>query len=285
MERSSGAEWNGRGLFDQNGQLLGYQGVGRDITSLRAAEEKLREKEMQLAHLSRVAALGEMVAGISHEINQPLAAIANFSSAMNLLLDRETLDADAIEKMNLWASRISTQTDRINKIIQRLRRFGRPGSVRESFQICDAIREALFVTETRTRFAVDHIFVQVPETLPAVFADRIQIEQVLVNLIRNSCDAMEGMPGGTRRLDIDVTVSEDFVSIQVRDSGSGISADFASHIFDPFVTSRKEGLGIGLAISRSIVEAHGGEIKAITDQQCGLFQFTLPTSELSQDEQ
>lgn len=273
------AEWNGRGLFDENLNLLGYQAVGRNITALRMAETRLREKELQLAHLARVSALGEMVAGISHEINQPLATITNFSSAMAMLLHQENLTSEDFDKLNSWTGRILNQTNRISDIIQRLRRFGRPGSQREQFCIVDAVNEALLVTETRTRYDVDQISVNCPSTLSQVHADRIQIEQVLVNLIRNAVDAMDGLEKGQRRISIDAVESGLFIVVTVRDTGPGIPPDSSNSIFESFVTSRKEGMGIGLAISRSIIEAHGGQIRAITDEPCGQLQFTLPVTE------
>lgn len=270
------AEWNGRGLFDSDGKLTGYQAVGRNITALRRAEARLREKEQQLAHIARVSELGEMVAGISHEINQPLASIANFSAASRLLLQQPDVPPQNRSKLVDWTERISKQTERISGIIQRLRRFSRPGSQRERFSIAEAIREALLVMESRTRFAADQIQVDVQERLPQVFADRIQIEQVIVNLIRNACDAMSELPKGSRRLQVNASELDGSIVVQVRDSGPGVSPEDSSRIFDAFVTSRSDGVGIGLAISRTIIEAHGGTIRVVTSHSCGLFEFTLP---------
>ncbi|MEZ6124466.1 MAG: PAS domain S-box protein [Planctomycetaceae bacterium] len=278
-------EWNGRGIFDADGTFLTFQAVGRDITALKEAELRLQEKEQQLTHLNRVSALGEMVAGISHEINQPLATIANFSSALKLLSTADD-SSEVREKTGYWASRILTQTERITGIIQRLRRFSRPGAQRETFLIGDAIREALLVTEVRTRTAVDDLQVNCPADLPRVHADQIQIEQVLVNLVRNACDSMESLPrGNNRNLTISVERSDPFLKIMVTDSGPGIPEDVAVNLFDPFVTTRQEGMGIGLAISRSIIENHGGTIRADTHADFGCFEFTLPIEQLLDDAQ
>ncbi len=278
-------EWNGRALYDDHDQLLGYQAIGRDVTELQEARDRLRQKEHELAHLARVSALGEMVAGISHEINQPLATIANFSAASQLVLEKDAISPEDRAKLQTWAIRVSRQTDRINNIVQRLRRFGRPGSHRQKFAINDAISEALLVTETRTRDTVDELVVDCPGDLPPIYADRIQIEQVLVNLIRNACDAMNEMPQGQRRLCIEVRQAEGQLILRVTDSGIGVAPEQANDVFDMFVTSKSEGMGMGLAISRSIIEAHSGKILCRTTDFGGQFEFSLPIGEHKGNEQ
>ncbi|MEQ9408949.1 MAG: PAS domain S-box protein [Fuerstiella sp.] len=277
-------EWSGRALFDARGQVRGFQVVGRDVTELREAETRLREKEAQLAHLGRVAALGELVAGISHEINQPLATIANFSSAAQLVLKDQDLPAEDGDKLQSWLQRIAQQTTRINSIIQGLRRFGRPGRRQEFFSVGQAAREALAVMETRTRHFVDRIEVDCPDDLPPVYADRIQIEQVFVNLILNACDAMENTPLGERLLQIEARQTDCFLRVAVTDAGPGLSPDATTAIFDAFVSTKSDGMGIGLAISRSIIEAHGGNIQAISQEGGGRFEFSLPIGDDTNNE-
>ncbi|MCA9037055.1 MAG: PAS domain S-box protein, partial [Planctomycetaceae bacterium] len=270
--------WTGRVLIDSDGRRIGFQAVGRDITQLHEAQRKLHEKEQQLAHLARVSTLGEMVAGISHEINQPLATISNFSSAAMMMMDQNAWTDSDREKLRIWIERISRQTERINAIIQRLKRFGRPGSQSEPFLIVDAINEAVMVTETRTRDAIDQLDIDCPADLPMVFADRVQIEQVLVNLIRNACDAVERLSAGERTLRIGARLTDGFVTVTVTDSGPGIPEEVASNIFESFVTSKIEGMGVGLAISRSIIDANGGRIRVVPENGTGCFEFTIPTS-------
>lgn len=277
-------KWNGRALYDDQQQLLGYQAIGRDITELRKAEARLRQKETELAHMARVSAMGEMVAGISHEIKQPLATISNFASASQMVLEQEGLSDEDCSKLQSWTMRISKQTDRINAIIQRLRRFGRPGSQKQTFSMRDAIKEALMVTETATRDAVDELKVDYSDELSEVHADRIQIEQVLVNLIRNACDAMVDTPIGERKLTIKATQDEQKLTVLVSDSGPGIPTGKTKEVFDMFITSKSDGMGMGLAISRSIIEAHDGKIRCVDGACGGQFEFSLPIGEHSSND-
>lgn len=271
-------EWRSRALFNDDGQQMGFQLTGRDITELREAEARLDEKGQLLAHLARVSALGEMVAGISHEINQPLASIANFSAASLRLLERDDDSERNKENLREWSGQISQQIRKVSEIIKSLRRFGRPNSEREEFQIGDAVAEAILVTESRTRNVVDELIVHCPTMLPTVTADRIQIEQVLVNLIRNACDALESVPVGQRRISIEASEADNAVLVTVTDSGPGLSAEQADSVFDAFMTTKSDGMGIGLAISRSIIEAHDGFIQAFANAGGGQFKFSLPFS-------
>jgi PAS domain S-box-containing protein len=272
-------EWNGRAFYDEKRKFLGFQAVGHDITELRRTEARLREKDQQSAHLARVAMLGEMVAGISHEINQPLASIANFSSAAELILEKPDVSVEDQVKLQSWVHRVLQQTERINTIIIRLRRFGRPSSQREDFAIADAATEALLVTESAQRTAVSRRLMSCSHDLPLVNADRIQIEQVLVNLIQNASEAMQETPTISRQMSIDADVVGSEIVVAVTDFGPGITAEQGHDIFQSFVTSKSDGMGIGLAISRSIIESHGGKIRAITDTGYGKIEFSLPISE------
>lgn len=267
--------WSCRALVDSSEELREYQAVGRDITELWETRRRLDEKEQQLTHLARISALGEMVAEISHEINQPLATIANFSSAARLVLVQPELVEDDLLKLRTWSEKTIQQTNKINAIIHRLRRFVRPGSEHERFCIKDAISEAVLVTEIRTRHSIQQIEVECPEDIPLIKADKIQIEQVIVNLIRNACDSMDDQPYGERRLSISVSATKQEISVCIADSGPGVPPELAAGIFNAFVTTKPDGMDIGLAISRSIIESHGGKIKTIADDG-GRFVFSLP---------
>ncbi|MCS7469813.1 ATP-binding protein [Stieleria sp. ICT_E10.1] len=272
-------QWHCRVLVDQIGNLLGYQVVGNDITDLRDAQNRLSEKELELAHLARVSALGEMVAGISHEINQPLATIANFSSASLLVLDRELGAIENVERkedVRQWIERIKEQTERINRIVNSLRRFGRPGSNLTAFDIESAVTESLDLCEYRTRTVLDEIFVDIPADLPKAYADRVQVEQVLVNLIRNAVDAMDDPAVVERTLKIMVAADQEMLKVSVIDSGPGIAKDQGDEIFQTFVTTKAQGMGMGLAISRSIIESHQGRLYTVDGADGAWFEFTLP---------
>ena len=272
-------QWHCRVLVDQTGNPLGYQVVGNDITDLRDAQNRLSEKELELTHLARVSALGEMVAGISHEINQPLATIANFSSASLLVLDRELGATENVERkkdVRQWIERIKEQTERINRIINSLRRFGRPGSNLAAFDIESAVVESLDLCEFRTRSVVDEILVDIPADLPRAYADRVQIEQVLVNLIRNAVDAMDDPAVVKRTLKIVVAADGEVLRVSVIDSGPGINKDQVEEIFQTFVTTKSQGMGMGLAISRSIIESHQGKLYAVDVADGAWFEFTIP---------
>ncbi|QDV43080.1 Sensor protein FixL [Stieleria neptunia] len=272
-------QWHCRVLTDQLGNPLGYQVVGNDITDLRNAQNRLSEKELELAHLARVSALGEMVAGISHEINQPLATIANFSSASLLVLDRElgaTENVERKEDVRQWIERIKEQTERINRIVNSLRRFGRPGSNLTAFEIESAVNESLDLCEYRTQTVVDEILIDIPEDLPRAYADRVQIEQVLVNLIRNAVDAMDDPAIVKRTLKIVAVAEEGVLKVSVIDSGPGIKKDQVEEIFQTFVTTKSQGMGMGLAISRSIIESHQGKLYTVDGADGAWFEFTIP---------
>ncbi|WP_372897422.1 ATP-binding protein [Stieleria sp.] len=272
-------QWHCRVLVDQVGNPLGYQVVGNDITDLRDAQNRLSEKELELAHLARVSALGEMVAGISHEINQPLATIANFSSASLLVLDRELGAIENVERkedIRQWIERIKEQTERINRIVNSLRRFGRPGSNLTAFDIESAVTESLDLCEYRTRTVVNDILVDIPAELPKAYADRVQVEQVLVNLIRNAVDAMDDPAVVERTLKIVVATEEEMLKVSVIDSGPGIAKDQGDEIFQTFVTTKTQGMGMGLAISRSIIESHQGRLYTVDGADGAWFEFTLP---------
>lgn len=185
-----------------------------------------------------------------------------------------------------WINNISKQTERIDQIIKSLRRFGRPGSNRTRFPIGEAIEEALLVSEGYTRNAVGRIETDCEENLPMVFADQIQIEQVLVNLIQNACDAMGELPINQRDIRIEAWQARDAVVVSVTDSGPGISFDLETDIFNTFFTTKAEGVGVGLAISRSIIESHGGKIEApmiesSKERAYGRINFTLPIKQES----
>ncbi len=251
----------------------------RDITERKQAEERLSQQEAALAHVGRVSVMGEMAASLAHEISQPLHAIATFAVASQKALDADRPDSRA--KAREWAVQIEEQVQRASEILHRIRQFVRRGAARrQPFDLEGAIREAVSLVEADFRRRRVRVDLDICQDLPPVLADRIQIEQVLVNLLRNSADAMDGKPESERRIAIRARLEPKGFVIAVTDAGDGIDEADLHRIFEPFYTTKPSGLGIGLAIGRRIVEDHGGALQATGNSPCGMtFSFTLPGPE------
>lgn len=248
----------------------------RDITQRKQAEQKAREAEAQLAHVGRLTLMGELMAGISHEINQPLFAIANFANASEkLLLDGKL---DQIDKLLEWNKKIAAQANRAGEIIRRMRDFSRKSTPhRSTVELHDMIHEAVELVASDTRSHQVQLQLDVrPEPL-LVLADRIQIQQTIVNLLRNAYRAMAENSIEDRHVTLKTELQDRILKISVRDNGHGFRGVDPEQIFNPFFTTKPDGLGLGLTISRSIVEAHGGKLWAEQNPDAGAtFIFTLP---------
>jgi two-component system sensor kinase FixL len=241
---------------DDAGKPASMYAIVRDISERRAQEAHAAAVREQLIHAGRLQELGQVSAGIAHELNQPLAAMQNYTSAAKRLADRgdHAAATEAIAKAGEQAMRAAD-------IIHRMRGFlEKRGPQKKREDVNALIREAADLGLIGARAAnIDVRYFLAPD-LPPVIADRVQIEQVLVNLLHNAIDAMAGMP--ERVLILSSRQGASAVEIVVTDSGRGIPAAVADSLFQPFVTTKQNGMGIGLAISKSIVEAHGGEITA-----------------------
>lgn len=248
----------------------------RDITERRRAEDKAREAEAQLAHVGRISLMGELMAGISHEINQPLFAIANFAKACEKTLTDGRLDQ--VDKVLEWTHKIGQQATRAGEIIRRMRDFSRKSTPHHStVDVADMIHEAieLMAAETKSQHIDLTCEIQPPHLM--VLADCIQIEQTLVNLLRNAYRAMAENAVGDRRVNIRTQLVDSMLTVSVRDCGHGFKGVNTNEIFNPFFTTKSDGLGLGLTISRSIIEAHRGKLWAEQNPDRGAtFLFTLP---------
>ena len=248
----------------------------RDITERKRAEDKARDAQAQLAHVGRLSLMGELMAGISHEINQPLFAIANFAKACEKTLTDGKLDQ--IDKLLEWTHKIGQQATRAGEIIRRMRDFSRKSTPHHStVDVADMIHESieLMAAETKSQHIGLTCDIQPPHLL--VLADRIQIEQTLVNLLRNAYRAMAENPLGDRHVHIRTQRAEGVLTVSVRDHGHGFKGVTPDEIFNPFFTTKPDGLGLGLTISRSIIEAHRGKLWAEQNADRGAtFLFTLP---------
>ena len=257
--------------------------VTADITERKRAEQALARVQNELAQVTRASTLGELAASIAHEVNQPLAAImANGHACVRWLSGTPADEREAIEA----AQRIIRDASRAAEVITRIRDFLRRGEMQRGPVDLNAMVEdvlALVRTEAgNQRVVLRHV--PVPE-LPTVFADRVQIQQVLLNLVVNGIEAIGSAAGTVRTLDVRAQQhAPDMLQVDVRDTGPGIDAAIGDRIFDAFHTSKPQGMGMGLAISRSIVEAHGGRIWVRPNEGPGVtFSFTLPIEAGSAD--
>ncbi len=263
-------------ILNAHDKLIGYRGVDRDITERIQTGEKLSEMEAQLTHAGRLSALGEMVAGIAHEINQPLYSIVNFAKACRNVL-RGDGEPDRNELVE-WNDEIAEAASRATEIIKRLRQFARKGTGSfVSVLVEELIDESLELMTFELRRKGVEVRRDFASDLPPVSADRVQIEQVLVNLLQNAIEAMAEVPKADRQVTVRTRHTQTLVEISVEDRGPGLRDEKRFTIFDPFVTTKKNGLGMGLAISTTIAEAHGGRLWATSGSEGGAaFHLLLP---------
>jgi signal transduction histidine kinase len=245
---------------------------------LRRTQEEARETRERLAHVARLSTLGEMATGIAHEINQPLAAVATYAQACGRMIRARTADdVELLESLD----RISHEALRAGAIINKLKDLVRR---RESQQVsCDLntlVRDVADLAAVDANHNGLDLRLSLAERLPSVVADPVQIQQVILNLIRNGIEAMEGCNGGCILLVRTRAAGADDVQCSVIDNGVGIDEEQEVGLFTPFYTTKESGMGMGLSISRTIVRAHGGKLWFTRNPDCGLtFHFTLPTED------
>jgi two-component system sensor kinase FixL len=263
--------------IDESGRQR-VSGVAKDITERKLAEQNLRQKEAELAHVARVSTMGEIAAELAHELNQPLHAIGNFAEVARSALKLETPEPDtALECLDS----ISEQANRSAEIIRRVKRYVRDTDA--AYQDADLNHlihsvNSLLSFDLRAHFV--NVELRLDDNLPTIHADALRIEQVLVNLIRNAIDAMQETLKSHRKIVVTTrSIEPDLIEVQVCDSGRGLDEEALKlGVFEAFRTSKESGLGLGLSICRSTIEAHGGNIKATNSPGGGaVFSFSLPT--------
>ena len=250
-----------------------FVGFIRDMTESRAAQEQVRQLEYQLLHADRLVTLGELTAGIAHEINQPLTAIAAYADAGKSLIDRG--GDSPREDMHSICERIGEQSRRAAEVVQRLRKLVRSGTVSKSrHDINHIIKNVLLLFEYELKKTDTEIHFTALEKPLDLYVDEIQIQQVLVNLVKNSLDAMAQSGQAAGRIEIDLGLEGSELRVSVTDNGPGIPPGDHERLFESFFTTKPNGVGLGLSICKSIATAHGGNLKYSKPEEDGS-RFTL----------
>ncbi len=252
-----------------------FTGFVRDLSERQETERRLQELQSELIHVSRLTAMEKMASALAHELNQPLSAIASYVKGSFRLVKADVIDRDRLFDA---LERAREQAIRAGDIIKRLRDFVAKGETERTLEsLSRVVEEASLLAMVGAKEHRVHVNFDLDQSLPPVLIDKVQIQQVVLNLIRNAIDALA--KSTTRQVRVSVkNWSEDCAVVSVADTGPGLAPDIAPQLFQPFMTTKKQGMGVGLSISRSIIEAHGGRIWVDDNPGGGaLFSFTVPT--------
>ena len=270
-------------LIDSSGRQVGWMASMNDITERKRMEEETLRHQERLEQTSRLITMGEMASSLAHELNQPLSAIANYCmGSVNRLKSGDYRREDILAAME----KASAQAERAGKIIRRTREFVKKSEpVRAPAALAEIVEEAIGFAEIEARKAAVAIQVSIPPDLPPVFADRIMIEQVVLNLVKNGIESMQQTPPDARALNLAARLDgEGMVEVTVADRGCGMTDDQVERLYTPFFTTKAEGMGMGLNICRSIIELHGGRLWFEANPGGGtIFSFTLPPASAEQE--
>jgi C4-dicarboxylate-specific signal transduction histidine kinase len=267
-------------LLDQQGRILKWYGTVVDMHDWKQAQEDLRNTQTEFAHMSRVMTMGELTASIAHEVNQPLAGmITNANTCLRML----AADPPNIDGASETARRTIRDGNRMSEVITRLRAlYSKKDATTEPMNLNDAARDviALLLSELQRNSVV--LRIELADDIPMVAGDRVQLQQVILNLLRNASDAMSGVDDRPRLLLIRTGRDEgDQVRLTVVDAGVGFDPQVADRLFKAFYTTKNNGMGIGLSVCRSIIESHRGRLWATPNDGAGAtFSFSIPHSSL-----
>jgi C4-dicarboxylate-specific signal transduction histidine kinase len=267
----------------KTGQPVSVGNVCSDMSESKRAEEKLRASEqrlldaqMELAHVNRVTTMGQLTVSIAHEVNQPLAAVVANAEACLRWLDRGTPDLEAARRSVQW---IIDDGNRASEVIRRVRALANKTSIEKMpLNVNDVAKEVIALVQRELASHQVSVQMELAPALPTILGDRVQLQQVIINLVMNGIEAMRSVTDRPRELLIRSCQDEtQQVLVSVTDSGVGISAENADRLFNAFFTTKSSGMGMGLSICRSIVEAHGGRLSASGNEGPGAtFRFVLP---------
>jgi C4-dicarboxylate-specific signal transduction histidine kinase len=264
---------------DTNGEFRGYRGTGTDVTAeVRAdrAETELRKLQAGLAHVSRVTILGELTASLAHEVNQPLAGVVSSADACLHWLAAQPPN---IDKARRATERIIRDAKRASEVVERVRNLAKKAPLQRIWaNLNETVEETISLATRELSQNSVSLETQLAKNLPRVWADRIQLQQVILNLIINACEALTMVENGPRELFISTASEVEGVALTVRDSGFGIDPQETEAVFEAFHTTKPGGMGMGLAVSRSIIEGHGGRLWAEPNEPRGaILKFTIPS--------
>lgn len=264
-------------IHDESSGIVGFSKIVRDITNQRAAQNRLAELQSELVHALRLGTLGQMAAAISHELNQPLTAVDNYLSGLTRLLSTTDVDPSVTDALN----KARQQNQRSGEIARQLRDLaGKRETTRRLESINEILEETLGLALVDAKVRGVRTAVLLAPDLGPVFVDKIQISQVIINIIRNAIEAMDGAV--ERNLTISTGASPDRHGIEIRiaDTGPGLSPQIKERLFQPFVTTKDNGMGLGLSICHDIIDSHGGSLSAeLNDPQGTIFLIRLPDAD------
>ena len=275
-----------RGRYGHNdrGQVRELIGVAIDVTAQVNANLELRLQREELARMSRVSSMGELTASLAHELNQPLTAIASNAAAGRRLLAQGSPDLQMFEEL---LADVSADARRAGNIIHGIHHFLRKSEgTRRPINLNEIVREVLRLLHSDLLGRATAVETELAPSLPAVEADPVQLQQVLLNLLMNSLEAMQSTPADQRRVVISTNCeANSSVTVGVRDCGSGLPNDDVDKVLTPFYSTKSNGMGMGLTIVRSIIEAHGGKLRAENVDEGARFFFTLPVARKSESQE